>query len=192
MPVKGARGVEFVYIAKVHVQSVSVAGTFNSWNHQVDYMQKTGEHCWELERSNSKGSLYKFVVNGVVRNGSEKRSFTSFTLGHSMKTALLDLRRMRWLKEKELSRVVEYLGPQLAKPAATMLMTVEGVPFILVIVSFSEAPLVLRFEEKGIADRIAGAAKQVVYRSGDFNSGNEHHAPDWRIQPYESLIYRIQ
>jgi hypothetical protein len=37
----------------------------------------------------------------------------------------------------------------------------------LVIVSFSEAPLVLRFEEKGMADRIAGAAKQVVYRSGE-------------------------
>jgi 1,4-alpha-glucan branching enzyme len=66
MPVKGAKGVKFVYIAKVHVQSVSVAGTFNSWNHQVDYMQKTGEHCWELERSISKGRhLYKFVVNGV-------------------------------------------------------------------------------------------------------------------------------
>jgi glycosidase len=207
--------------------------------------------------------MIKDVAEGALSQKGVMEIYNSYT--YSFPRGSL---RMRWLEEKELSRVVEYLGTKLAKPAATMLLTVEGVPFImmgqefyertfntwkslfddyqldwtqfdqdlfdhyrylirlrtehaafwdgeltfnknkedkvlsyirkskeeefLVIVSFSEAPLVLRFEEKGMADRIAGAAKQVVYRSGDLNSGNEHHSPDWRIQPYESLIYRIQ
>ncbi|MBB3114780.1 glycosidase [Paenibacillus phyllosphaerae] len=215
----------------------------------------------DLTYDGSLRSIIKDVAEGALSQKGVMEIYHSYT--YSFPRGSL---RMRWLEEKEQSRVVEYLGPRLAKPAATLLLTVEGVPFImmgqefnertfntwqslfdeyrlewtpfdqdlfdhyrflirlrtehaafwdgelifieneedkvlsyirkskdeefLVIVSFSEAPLVLRFEEKSIAERIAGAAREVVYRSGYFNPGDKH-PPDWRIQPYESLIYRI-
>ncbi|WP_371825316.1 alpha-amylase family glycosyl hydrolase [Paenibacillus soyae] len=240
----GQNGREFVLISQ----------SYDEYHH-VDSCDLTYDGSLRL--------MIKAVAEGALSQKDVIKIYHSYT--YSFPRGSL---RMRWLEEKELSRVAEYLGPKLAKPAATLLLTVEGVPFLmmgqefnertfntwkslfddyqldwtpfdqelfehyrflirlrtehaafwngelifiknnqdkvlsyirkskdeefLVMVSFSEDPLVLEFEEKNIADRITGAAKQVVYRSGGANPGNEHHAPDWRMEPYESLIYRIQ
>lgn len=64
-PHKGIRGVRFRYFSELPLESVSVAGTFNSWDSEINYMTKVNEHQWELELSISKGRhLYKIVVNG--------------------------------------------------------------------------------------------------------------------------------
>ncbi|UKS25667.1 alpha-amylase family glycosyl hydrolase [Paenibacillus sp. HWE-109] len=64
-PKKGEQGVRFLYFSEdPTVSCVSVAGTFNCWNHDRNYMTKTGENEWELELSLPKGRhLYKIVVN---------------------------------------------------------------------------------------------------------------------------------
>lgn len=49
--------------------------------------------------------------------------------------------RMRWLEEKERSRTWEYFGENLVKPATSILMTVEGVPFIMMGQEFNERTL---------------------------------------------------
>ncbi|MFB9330006.1 alpha-amylase family glycosyl hydrolase [Paenibacillus aurantiacus] len=49
--------------------------------------------------------------------------------------------RMRWLEEKEQPRISEYLGYELAKPAASILMTVEGVPSLMMGQEFNEGTL---------------------------------------------------
>jgi 1,4-alpha-glucan branching enzyme len=65
-PSKGPNGVRFVYYTDIEVNSVALAGTFNNWNGDRNYMNKreNGEG-WEIELAISKGRhLYKFVVNG--------------------------------------------------------------------------------------------------------------------------------
>ncbi|AFC29750.1 glycosidase [Paenibacillus mucilaginosus 3016] len=49
--------------------------------------------------------------------------------------------RMRWLEEKERSRIWAYAGEPLTKPAASILLTVEGVPSIMMGQEFNERTL---------------------------------------------------
>lgn len=64
-PHRGTRGVRFRYFSELPLESVSVAGTFNSWDSEIHYMTKVNEQQWELELSVPKGRhLYKIVVNG--------------------------------------------------------------------------------------------------------------------------------
>jgi len=59
-----AGGVKFVY-KNTAARSVSVAGSFNSWNTQSDPMVKEGD-TWVLIKKLPKGSYqYKFVVDGA-------------------------------------------------------------------------------------------------------------------------------
>ncbi|WP_426453354.1 hypothetical protein ACP26L_14040 [Paenibacillus sp. S-38] len=48
---------------------------------------------------------------------------------------------MRWLEEKEQSRMRAYAGEPLTKPAASILLTVEGVPAIMMGQEFNERTL---------------------------------------------------
>jgi cyclomaltodextrinase len=65
-PTKGPKGVRFMYDTDIHIESVAVAGTFNNWNGDRNFMNKMeGENGWEIELAIPKGRhLYKFVVNG--------------------------------------------------------------------------------------------------------------------------------
>lgn len=65
-PTKGSQGVRFMFTTDNQIESVAVAGTFNNWNGDRNFMYKTeGENVWELELPIPKGRhLYKFVVNG--------------------------------------------------------------------------------------------------------------------------------
>ncbi|NRF92419.1 alpha-amylase [Paenibacillus frigoriresistens] len=65
-PSKGLNGVRFVYYTDIEVNSVALAGTFNNWNGDRNYMNKRDDgEGWEIELAISKGRhLYKFVVNG--------------------------------------------------------------------------------------------------------------------------------
>ncbi|MFD0697403.1 alpha-amylase family glycosyl hydrolase [Paenibacillus sp. GCM10027628] len=65
-PAKGTHGVRFVYYTDQQVDSVAVAGTFNNWNGDRNYMNKMEDaKGWEIELTIPKGRhLYKFVVNG--------------------------------------------------------------------------------------------------------------------------------
>lgn len=66
-PIKGQKGVRFMYADKdIQIESVAVAGTFNNWNGDRNFMNKRkDENSWELELAIPKGRhLYKFVVNG--------------------------------------------------------------------------------------------------------------------------------
>ncbi|WP_373229776.1 alpha-amylase family glycosyl hydrolase [Cohnella sp.] len=47
-------------------------------------------------------------------------------------------RRMSWLEEKEQSRICDDFGEKLAGPAATILLTLEGTPFIMMGQEFNE------------------------------------------------------
>lgn len=49
-----------------------------------------------------------------------------------------DALRMSWLEEKEQSRISEYFGDELAMPAASILMTLEGIPLIMMGQEFNE------------------------------------------------------
>ncbi|MFC5470957.1 alpha-amylase family glycosyl hydrolase [Cohnella suwonensis] len=46
--------------------------------------------------------------------------------------------RMSWLEEKEQSRIRDYFGERLTTPAATLLMTMEGIPFLMMGQEFNE------------------------------------------------------
>lgn len=65
-PTKGSHGVRFVYYTDSEVDSVALAGTFNNWNGDRNYMNKREDaKGWEIELAIPKGRhLYKFVVNG--------------------------------------------------------------------------------------------------------------------------------
>ncbi|NQX62140.1 alpha-amylase family glycosyl hydrolase [Paenibacillus qinlingensis] len=65
-PTKGSQGVRFTFATDSQVESVAVAGTFNNWNGDRNFMRKMeGENVWELQIPIPKGRhLYKFVVNG--------------------------------------------------------------------------------------------------------------------------------
>ncbi|WP_261301409.1 alpha-amylase family glycosyl hydrolase [Paenibacillus andongensis] len=65
-PTKGPHGVRFVYFTHLEVNSVALAGTFNNWNGDRNYMNKMEDgNGWEIELAIPKGRhLYKFVVNG--------------------------------------------------------------------------------------------------------------------------------
>ncbi|KRF03777.1 alpha-amylase [Paenibacillus sp. Soil766] len=65
-PTKGSQGVRFKFATDNQVESVAVAGTFNNWNGDRNFMRKTeGENVWEIQLQIPKGRhLYKFVVNG--------------------------------------------------------------------------------------------------------------------------------
>ncbi|WP_138494389.1 alpha-amylase family glycosyl hydrolase [Paenibacillus pinistramenti] len=65
-PAKGVNGVRFVYYPGTPVDSVALAGTFNNWNGDRNYMKRMEDGAgWELELPVHKGRhLYKFVVNG--------------------------------------------------------------------------------------------------------------------------------
>ncbi|MFC4102111.1 alpha-amylase family glycosyl hydrolase [Paenibacillus xanthanilyticus] len=65
-PTKGSKGVRFVYYPDAPVDSVALAGTFNNWNGDRNYMNRMEEGTgWEIELPILKGRhLYKFVVNG--------------------------------------------------------------------------------------------------------------------------------
>lgn len=65
-PTKGTNGVRFVYYTDIEVDSVALAGTFNNWNGDRNYMNKREDaKGWEIELAIPKGRhLYKFVVNG--------------------------------------------------------------------------------------------------------------------------------
>lgn len=67
-PTKGSNGVRFVYYPNTDkpVNSVAVAGTFNHWNGNRNYMNQMEDGTgWETEFAISKGRhLYKLVVNG--------------------------------------------------------------------------------------------------------------------------------
>ncbi|MFC5529526.1 alpha-amylase family glycosyl hydrolase [Cohnella yongneupensis] len=65
-PTKGSKGVRFVYYTDNPVNSVALAGTFNNWNGDRNYMNRMEDAIgWEIELPILKGKhLYKFVVNG--------------------------------------------------------------------------------------------------------------------------------
>ncbi|WP_245237675.1 alpha-amylase family glycosyl hydrolase [Paenibacillus ihuae] len=65
-PTKGTKGVRFVYYTDTPVDSVALAGTFNNWNGDRNYMNRMEDGTgWEIELPIFKGRhLYKFVVNG--------------------------------------------------------------------------------------------------------------------------------
>ncbi|CAH1199886.1 1,4-alpha-glucan branching enzyme GlgB [Paenibacillus allorhizoplanae] len=65
-PTKGSQGVRFTFATDSQIESVAVAGTFNNWNGDRNFMRQIeGENVWELELPIPKGRhLYKFVVNG--------------------------------------------------------------------------------------------------------------------------------
>ncbi|MEW9699556.1 alpha-amylase family glycosyl hydrolase [Paenibacillus sp. SI8] len=65
-PTKGSKGVRFVYYTDTPVDSVALAGTFNNWNGDRNYMNRMEDATgWEIELPILKGRhLYKFVVNG--------------------------------------------------------------------------------------------------------------------------------
>ncbi|TYP75380.1 alpha-amylase family glycosyl hydrolase [Paenibacillus methanolicus] len=65
-PTKGTKGVRFVYYTDAPVDSVALAGTFNNWNGDRNYMNRMEDGTgWEIELPILKGRhLYKFVVNG--------------------------------------------------------------------------------------------------------------------------------
>ncbi|CAH1201402.1 1,4-alpha-glucan branching enzyme GlgB [Paenibacillus plantiphilus] len=65
-PTKGSNGVRFVYYTDTPVDSVALAGTFNNWNGDRNYMSRMEDGTgWEIELPILKGRhLYKFVVNG--------------------------------------------------------------------------------------------------------------------------------
>lgn len=48
------------------------------------------------------------------------------------------MRQAGWIEEKEQSRVWEYLGVEHAGPAASILLTLEGVPLIMMCQEFNE------------------------------------------------------
>lgn len=63
-PAKGQQGVRFFYQADHQAKVISVAGTFNSWDHTKHKMDQKGNNRWELELSLPKGRhLYKIVVD---------------------------------------------------------------------------------------------------------------------------------
>ncbi|WP_419874227.1 alpha-amylase family glycosyl hydrolase [Candidatus Pristimantibacillus sp. PTI5] len=63
-PAKGQQGVRFFYQADHQAKVISVAGTFNSWDHTKHKMDQKGSNRWELELSLPKGRhLYKIVVD---------------------------------------------------------------------------------------------------------------------------------
>ncbi|AZB41090.1 alpha-amylase [Bacillus sp. FJAT-42376] len=65
-PARGSNGVRFVYYSETPVESVALAGTFNHWNGDRNYMNRMEDSTgWEIELPISMGRhLYKFVVNG--------------------------------------------------------------------------------------------------------------------------------
>ncbi|EFM11064.1 alpha amylase catalytic region [Paenibacillus curdlanolyticus YK9] len=65
-PTKGSKGVRFVYYTDTPVKSVALAGTFNNWNGDRNYMSQMEDGAgWEIELPIAKGRhLYKLVVNG--------------------------------------------------------------------------------------------------------------------------------
>ncbi|WP_233568127.1 alpha-amylase family glycosyl hydrolase [Cohnella faecalis] len=66
LPTRGSKGVRFVYYTDTPVDSVALAGTFNNWNGDRNYMDRMEDGTgWEIELPILKGRhLYKFVVNG--------------------------------------------------------------------------------------------------------------------------------
>lgn len=89
-PIKGSHGVRFEYFTTDNqVESVAVAGTFNHWNGDRNYMiPMEDSRGWEIELPIPKGRhLYKIVVNGeawildplnpnVSEDGQNNSSFT--------------------------------------------------------------------------------------------------------------------
>ncbi|MUT64738.1 alpha-amylase family glycosyl hydrolase [Paenibacillus sp. NEAU-GSW1] len=65
-PTKGSKGVRFVYYTDTPADSVALAGTFNNWNDDRNYMNRMEDGTgWEIELPILKGRhLYKFVVDG--------------------------------------------------------------------------------------------------------------------------------
>ena len=50
IPTKGSHGVRFVYYTDIEVDSVALAGTFNNWNGDRNYMNKREDaKGWEIE-----------------------------------------------------------------------------------------------------------------------------------------------
>lgn len=64
-PIRGSKGIRFVYYTDTPVDSVALAGTFNNWNGDRNYMNRMEDGTgWEIELAIPKGRhLYKFVVN---------------------------------------------------------------------------------------------------------------------------------
>ncbi|MDQ0195558.1 alpha-amylase family glycosyl hydrolase [Paenibacillus wynnii] len=88
-PIQGSHGVRFEYFTDKYVKSVAVAGTFNHWNGDRNYMiPKEDSRGWEIEIPITKGRhLYKLVVDGeawiidplnpnVSEDGQNNSSFT--------------------------------------------------------------------------------------------------------------------
>ncbi|MDG0795074.1 alpha-amylase family glycosyl hydrolase [Cohnella ginsengisoli] len=65
-PTKGSNGVRFVYYSDTPVERVAVAGTFNHWNGDRNWMNRMEDSSgWEIELAIPTGRhLYKFVVDG--------------------------------------------------------------------------------------------------------------------------------